>query len=56
VFGFGAVTASFTFFFALGLGARLLSGFFANPTSWRVLDVVIGLTMWTIAFELVRNG
>lgn len=56
VFGFGAVTASFTFFFALGFGARLLSGFFANPTSWRVLDVVIGLTMWTIAFELVRNG
>lgn len=56
VFGAGAICASFVFFFSLGYGARALSGFFANPRSWRILDIGIGLTMWAIAFELVRNA
>jgi L-lysine exporter family protein LysE/ArgO len=52
-FGAGAVTASFTFFFALGYGARLLAPFFANPRAWQVLDAIIGLTMWAIAAKLL---
>ncbi len=52
-FGAGAVTASFTFFFALGYGARGLAPLFRRPASWRVLDAVVGLTMWGIAAKLV---
>ena len=52
-FGAGAVTASVTFFFCLGYGARLLRPFFANPRSWQVLDGLIALTMWAIAAGLL---
>lgn len=52
-FGAGATVASFSFFFSLGYGARLLAPFFANPRSWQVLDAIIGLTMWAIAVKLV---
>jgi L-lysine exporter family protein LysE/ArgO len=52
-FGVGAVTASFSFFFALGYGARLLAPVFRRPASWRVLDVIVGLTMWGIAAKLL---
>lgn len=52
-FGVGAVTASFSFFFALGYGARGLAPLFRRPASWRVLDVVVGLTMWAIAAKLM---
>lgn len=52
-FGAGAVTASFTFFFALGFGARALAPLFARPAAWRGLDLVIGLTMWVIAAGLL---
>ena len=52
-FGFGAVTASITFFFALGYGARLLRPIFANPQAWQILDALIALTMWSIAIKLV---
>lgn len=52
-FGAGAITASFTFFFALGYGARLLSPVFAKPSAWRVLDSLIALTMWAIAISLL---
>ena len=52
-FGAGAVLASFTFFFTLGYGARLLSPLFARPRSWQVLDAIIALTMWGIALKLL---
>ncbi|MDF1718231.1 MAG: LysE/ArgO family amino acid transporter [Antarcticimicrobium sp.] len=52
-FGLGAVTASFTFFFALGYGARLLAPLLARPGAWRALDAAIGLTMWAIAAKLI---
>lgn len=53
VFGLGAMCASFVFFFSLGYGARLLAPVFARPTAWRVLDVLIGLTMFAIAAKLI---
>jgi L-lysine exporter family protein LysE/ArgO len=51
-FAAGAMSASFVFFFALGYGARLLAPLFARPAAWRVLDAVIGVTMWSIAASL----
>ena len=54
-FGAGAVAASFTFFFALGYGARLLAPLFRRPASWRVLDLLVGLVMWAIAVKLLAG-
>ncbi|KPN62488.1 L-lysine exporter family protein LysE/ArgO [Aliiroseovarius crassostreae] len=55
LFGLGAVSASFVFFFSLGYGARLLAPTMTRPSSWRVLDIGIGLTMWMIAVGLVHG-
>lgn len=51
-FGLGAALASVSFFVALGYGARFLVPVFANPRSWVVLEVIVGLTMWAIAGTL----
>lgn len=53
-FGAGASLASFTWFFLLAYGARLLHPMFNRPLSWRVLDGTIALTMWFLAITLVR--
>lgn len=53
LFALGAVLSSFTFFFSLGYGARLLRPFFARPGTWRVLDGGIGLVMWITAARLL---
>ena len=52
-FGIGATLASFVFFFSLGYGARALAPLFARPRAWQVLDAIIALTMWAIAFKLL---
>lgn len=49
----GAMSASFTWFFALGYGARLLAPVFARPQAWRALDAFIAVVMWAIAAKLV---
>lgn len=54
-FALGAVLASFTFFFSLGFGARLLKPLFARPVTWRILDIAIGLIMWATAARLLLN-
>jgi L-lysine exporter family protein LysE/ArgO len=53
VFGLGAVTASFVWFFALGYGARLLRPLFENPTAWQVLDVIIAIVMAWLGISLL---
>jgi L-lysine exporter family protein LysE/ArgO len=55
-FGLGAMASSFLFFFSLGYGARLLSPLFASPRAWRMLDLLVGLTMWAIAAKLLIGG
>jgi L-lysine exporter family protein LysE/ArgO len=55
-FALGAMTASFVFFFTLGYGARRLAPLFARPQAWRVLDLGVGLLMWTIAAALIRGA
>ena len=55
-FGLGAATGSLTFFTALGFGARILAPLFARPQAWVVLEIIVGLTMWTIAAGLAFGG
>jgi L-lysine exporter family protein LysE/ArgO len=52
-FAAGAMTGSFLFFFALGYCAMWLRPIFASPASWRALEALVALTMWTIAFKLI---
>lgn len=54
-FAIGAMIASFVFFFALGYGARLLAPLFEKPVAWRVLDLLIGVTMLLIAASLLMG-
>lgn len=51
-FGFGAISASFVFFFSLGYGARLLAPLFAKPKSWNILDGLVGVLMIYLAWHL----
>jgi len=52
-FAFGAMTGSFLFLFALGYAAMRLRPIFASPMSWRALEALVALTMWTIASKLI---
>ncbi|TXH68246.1 MAG: amino acid transporter [Thiothrix sp.] len=55
-FAIGAVLASLTWFSVLAWGGRRLAPWFANPNSWRILDLIVGLTMWSIAASLLVNA
>lgn len=48
-FTFGAVCASFVFFFSLGYGARALVPIFQKPIAWKILEIFVGLLMLAIA-------
>lgn len=54
-FALGAMTGSFLFFFSLGYGAIWLRPLFAKPVAWRVLEGIIALVMWVIAFKLLQG-
>lgn len=53
VFAIGAATASVVWFTALGFGARFLGRWLDSPRAWRVLDGIIAVVMWGLAFSLV---
>ena len=53
IFGLGAMSGSFLFFFSLGYGAKYLAPIFRNPALWRILDLAICAIMWTIALKLL---
>jgi len=55
-FALGASLASFIFFFSLAYGARLLMPIMQRPFSWKILDSLIALIMFTIAFKLASAG
>jgi len=55
-FAFGALTASFIFFFSLAYGAKLLAPILKNPTSWRFLDSIVSAVMFTIAIKMAFAG
>ena len=49
----GAISASFIWFFSLGYGARLLTPLFAKAITWKILNIIIGIIMWSIAWMLM---
>jgi len=49
MFGIGAATASFVFFFSLGYGAQRLSPILNNPESWKIIDLFVAGVMFTVA-------
>ncbi len=51
----GAAGASSVWFLLLGYGARLLAPLFSRPMAWRALDVLVGATMFILAFSLLRS-
>ena len=53
IFGVGAVTASVVWFTSLGFGATRLSGLFARPMTWRILDGVIAVMMIGLAVVIL---
>lgn len=53
LFGAGAMSASFAWFFSLSFGAGLLAPLFRKPVAWRYLDGFVCLTMWGIALSLL---
>ena len=52
----GAACASVAWFSALGYGARWLAPLFARPQAWRVLDGLIGATMFVLAALLLQRA
>ena len=52
-FAFGAMLASFIWFFGLGYGAAYLAPLFKKPIAWKILDFLIGCVMWAIALSLI---
>lgn len=52
----GASVASALWFSALGFGARWLAPWFAHPKAWKLLDGLIGLTMWLLSVLMVRHA
>ncbi|MCE5333346.1 MAG: LysE family transporter [Desulfobacteraceae bacterium] len=56
LFFLSAVTASFAWFYGLGYGSRILDPIFRKPIVWRILDVVVGGTMWIIGINPIRYG
>ena len=55
-FAFGAVLASFIFFFSLAYGSKLLVPLMQRPFSWKILDSLIALIMFIISFNLASVG
>jgi L-lysine exporter family protein LysE/ArgO len=56
IFAIGASVASFVFFFSLSYGAKMLAPIMKNSNSWRILDGLIAIIMFSIAFKLAHEG
>ena len=54
-FAIGASFASFVFFFSLSYGAKLLVPIMNSKNSWRILDSLIALIMFSISFKLATE-
>lgn len=55
LFGLGAALASIAWFTGLGFGARLLAPVFANPSAWRIFDIIVAAVMTLIAVKLLAG-
>lgn len=55
IFALGAISASFLWFFSLSYGASLCARWLSKPNIKRAIDVIIALTMWTIALSVIAS-
>ncbi|GFE60444.1 LysE/ArgO family amino acid transporter [Geobacter sp. AOG2] len=53
LFALGAMAASLVWFYGIGYGARIFASLFRTPIAWRVLDILVGCTMWGIGTSLI---
>jgi L-lysine exporter family protein LysE/ArgO len=51
-FTVGTCCASFIFFFCLAYGAKILTPLMQKTISWRILDFIVAIIMFTIALKL----
>ena len=56
LFAAGAALASFVFFFSLAYGARLLAPRMKNQMTWKILDLMIAVIMFSLAFGMLISG
>ncbi len=56
IFGLGAMTASLVWFTGLGYGAKMLSPVLSRPSVWRVLDLLVAVTMLTMGVALLARA
>ena len=52
----GAACASLLWFFTLALGAAWLAPWLARPGTWRLLDLLVAVMMYTVAVQLIVSG
>lgn len=55
-FAGGAITASLVWFFGLALLSARLSPWLAQPSVQRVINVLVGLIMWWVGWQLALQG
>jgi L-lysine exporter family protein LysE/ArgO len=55
-FAIGASMASFVFFFGLAYGARLLTPIMQHQLSWRILNALIAVIMFSIGIKMAFAG
>ena len=51
----GAASASLLWFFTLALGAAWLAPWLARPSTWRILDLLVAVMMFAVAFGLITS-
>ncbi|WP_458129431.1 LysE/ArgO family amino acid transporter [Pseudomonas sp. Z2-11] len=52
----GAASASLLWFSTLAIGAAWLAPWLARPSTWRILDLLVALMMFTVALQLIVSG
>jgi L-lysine exporter family protein LysE/ArgO len=52
-FWIGAVSASTLWFISLSIGGQMLAPLFQKKLSWRILDSIVCIIMWSIAVSLI---
>ena len=52
LFAMGASVSSIVWFFSLSFGGALLAPLFKKSISWKILNVFVCVTMWSIAVQL----
>ncbi len=55
LFIFGAISASFLWFFSLAYGSRVLIPLFKKPTTWKLLDLFTAFIMFFVAFNFYKT-